>query len=91
MSKKGVGCPSGKYHFLKSDITKQKISKSMLGKNNWSIGGYTSKPIHQFDLNNNFIKTYPSVAEAMRQTNIQTINMCALGKIKKAGGFRWNY
>jgi hypothetical protein len=75
----------------RTEKTKQKISKSMLGKNNWSIGGYTSKPIHQFDLNNNFIKTYPSVAEAMRQTNIQTINMCALGKIKKAGGFRWNY
>lgn len=71
--------------------TKQKISESMLGKNTWSTGGHTSKPIHQFDLNNNLIKTYPSVAEATRQTNIQTINMCALNKIKKAGGFKWKY
>ena len=21
----------------------------------WSVGGYTSKPVHQFDLNNNYI------------------------------------
>jgi hypothetical protein len=91
MSKKGVGCPSNKHHFPKSDITKQKISKSMLGKNNWSVGGYTSKPVHQFDLNNNYIQTYPSVSEAQRQTGITNISTCALNKIKTAGGFKWKY
>jgi hypothetical protein len=75
----------------RTNETKNKISKSMMGKNIWSIGGYTSKSIKQFDLNNNYIKTYPSVAEAMRQTGFQTINMCALGKIKTSGGFKWEY
>ena len=91
MSKKGVGCPSNKHHFPKSDETKQKISKSMLGKNNWSVGGYTSKPIQQFDLNNNYIQVYPSVSEAQRQTGITNISTCALNKIKTAGGFKWKY
>jgi hypothetical protein len=63
----------------------------MLGKNNWSVGGYTSKPVHQFDLNNNYIQTYPSVSEAQRQTGITNISTCALNKIKTAGGFKWKY
>lgn len=91
MSEKGVGMPTDIYKFPKSKEAKQKISKSMIGKNTWSVGGYTSKPVHQFDLNNNYIKTYPSVSEAMRQTNIKTIFFCVLGKTKKSGGFIWKY
>jgi hypothetical protein len=75
----------------RTEETKKKISKSMLGKNIWSKGGYTSKQIYQFDKHNNYIKTYPSVAEAIRQTGFQTINMCALGKTKTSGGFIWKY
>jgi len=91
MSKKGVGCPPDQYHFTKSDITKQKISQSMIGKNTWSVGGHNSKIVYQYDLNNNLITSYPSVSEAMRQTNIKTIFFCVLGKTKKAGGFKWSY
>lgn len=91
MSEKGVGMPTNTYKFPKSEEIKQKISKSMIGKNTWSVGGYTSKSVHQYDLNNNYIKTYPSVSEAIRQTNIKTIFFCVIGKTKKAGGFIWKY
>ena len=76
---------------IRTEEVKQRISKSMIGKNTWSVGGHTSKPVHQFDLLNNYIQTYPSVSEAIRQTNIKTIFFCALNKTKKAGGFIWKY
>ena len=95
MSKKGVGCPSGKYNFIRSTETKQKISKSMIGKNTWTINHKNqtnkSKPVIQLDINNIYIKEYPSVSEAIRQTNIKTIFSCVLGKTKQAGGFKWKY
>lgn len=49
--------------------------------------------IGQYTLNNEFIKIYPSCAEAARSTglNRQAINNCALGKTKTSGGFVWKW
>lgn len=95
MSEKGVGCPSGKYNFIKSDITKQKISKSMIGKNTWTSSCKNqinkSKPVIQYNIDDIYIKEYLSVSEAIRQTNIKTIFLCVSGKTKQAGGFKWKY
>lgn len=50
-----------------------------------------SKPIIQYDLNNNFIKEYPSLSEAHRQTKIWGICKCVYGIYKQAGGYIWGY
>ena len=52
-----------------------------------------SKPVLQFDLSNNFIKEYPSVREAIRQTGITSIDKVCKKKQnrKQAGGFKWKY
>lgn len=53
-------------------------------------GGY---PIHQYDKDNNYIKTYATVNDAGRLLNLsaQSIRHCALGYINTVGGFIWSY
>jgi hypothetical protein len=48
------------------------------------------KPVNQYDLEGNFIATYPSTIEAHRQTGIYVSGACR-GKFKQAGGFIWKY
>lgn len=52
-----------------------------------------SKAVLQFDLDGNFIKEYPSMREAQRQTGIHAIDkVCAGAKYRKtAGGYIWRY
>lgn len=49
------------------------------------------KPVYQYDLNGNFIKSYPSMAEAARQLNIkkQNIYKCCHKEYKTANGYQW--
>lgn len=49
------------------------------------------KPVIQYDKNNNLIKVYSSVAEAHKETGINHISGCCLGKIKTARGYKWKY
>jgi hypothetical protein len=51
------------------------------------------RKINQKDLDNNVIKTWPSIKEASVALNINTsgINKCCRGKGKTAGGFKWEY
>lgn len=57
------------------------------------INGKKSKPVLQFDLNNNFIKEYPSTHQAERETgfNNGNISACCKGKQKTAYNFIWRY
>ena len=52
-----------------------------------------SKPVLQYTLEGEFIKEWPSQAEASRQTGIHygTISNCCVGRGKTAGGFIWRY
>ena len=52
-----------------------------------------SKPVAQYDKDMNFIKAYPSIKEAERQTGIinQKIVPCCQGKYKTGGGYIWQY
>lgn len=52
-----------------------------------------SKPVLQFDKQGNFIKEYPSMREAQRQTGIHAIDkVCAGAKYRHtAGGYIWRY
>jgi hypothetical protein len=91
LTKSSSGVHKGiKLNNKKGDV-KDRISKSMIGKNIWSKGGYTSKPVYQFDLNGNKINEYPSVHFAKRQTHITTIDNSVLGKTHTSGGFIWIY
>ena len=52
-----------------------------------------SRPVLQFDKDGNFIKEYPSMREAQRQTGIDAIDkVCNHYKYRKtAGGYVWEY
>ena len=50
----------------------------------------SAKEVSQYDLNLNFIKTYPSIAEAQRQTGINNISR-AIKNNSKAGSFYWKF
>ena len=52
-----------------------------------------SKPVKQYTLDMIFIKEYPSVSEASRQTGIRTSDICRCckGIYKQMGGYIWEY
>ena len=60
---------------------------------NQLINGKRSKPVLQFDLNNSFIKEYPSVMQAERELGFNNGNIvnCCKGKQKTAYGYKWKY
>lgn len=49
--------------------------------------------VHQYDLEGNYINSYPSAREASRQTNINqgSISKCCKGERKTAGGYIFKY
>lgn len=51
------------------------------------------KPINQYDLNNNFIATFPSSKEAGRQLHLDSssITKCCKGKLKTTGNYIFHY
>lgn len=57
------------------------------------INGKKSKPVLQFDLNDNFIKKYPSIRQVERETSFanQYTSACCNGKYKQAYGYIWKY
>lgn len=81
---------------------KRKISTALVGKQKSSIAKANMKanhvyhdlvPIIKCDLEGNEICTYPSIAEAYRDTGVQQthISRCARGKRPTAGGYKWIY
>lgn len=51
------------------------------------------KPVIQYDLDGNEIGRYSSLREASSKTgcNYKAMSLCALGKIKTSGGYKWKY
>jgi hypothetical protein len=51
------------------------------------------KEVNQYDLDGNFIKTYKTLYEAQRETNVtnQNIHKVCNGSRKTAGGYKWRY
>lgn len=89
--KKGLNSTYGGDGGEKSDETKVKISKSMMGKNDWSKGGYHTKIVLQYSLDGKLIKKWNNCKEAGLALNITTINQAASNKIKTSGGYIWIY
>lgn len=52
-----------------------------------------SKKVYQFDLSGDYIKEYPSVTKASKETSVSAgdISSCCLMKLKSAGGYIWTY
>lgn len=57
------------------------------------INGKCSKPVLQYDLNDNLVKEYPSIRQVERETGFanQNIINCCKGKLKQAYGYIWKY
>ena len=53
--------------------------------------GKPSKPIIQYDLNNNIVNEWESGRAARRKYPTLAIGACLSGKIKTSGGFVWKY
>ena len=69
-----------------SEETRKKIGEA----NKWN----KTKIVSCYTLDNVFLKTYPSVAEAARQLNVKSsslIAQCSRGKRKSAYGYKWKY
>ena len=60
---------------------------------NKQINGKHSKPVLQYDLNDNLVKEYPSIKQIERELGFanQHISKCCKGKLKQAYGFKWKY
>jgi hypothetical protein len=65
-------------HTPRSNSTKEKIGKS------------NSKPVLQFDKQENFIREWPSAIAVKKEIKIDP-QWCVLGKRKTAGGYKWKY
>lgn len=68
--------------------------KASRAKIDWKVKAEKQKKsINQYDLNNNFIKTWPSATEAAKKLNFDNadIGKCCRGKYKSAGGYVWKY
>ena len=55
--------------------------------------GKRSKIVLQFDLNDNYIKEYPSAHQVERDTGFDNSSICDCcnGKLKTAYGYKWKY
>lgn len=77
-----------------SEESKAKMSIDRSGDKHWNYGNYnnkTSKAILQFDLDFNFIKEWPSMAEIERclKYNSNNISRCCTNKLDTYKGFIW--
>ena len=87
-----VRCCNGKYKQSGGYIWRYERYANSTNKLN-KVNRGNLVPVCQFDLDGNYINTYPSAMETQRQTatNSSKINMCCRGKRNKAGGYIWRY
>lgn len=81
----------GKHH---SEETKEKIRQARLGsKQSLETIAKKSKPVNQYTLDGQYIKTWLGASEAMKELGIDksSIGRVCKGKKKTAGGFKWSY
>lgn len=96
----GISKPSNKGRII---TWGDKISKSLKGKpkpkgfsekiSKPKVKNFNNKIIHQFDINGNFIKEWPSAREVERELKIlsSAISSCLKKKTKTSGGYIWKY
>lgn len=86
--------PSGyEIHHINENRTDNRIENLELIKKEEHLKKHKSIPICQYTIDGRFIKEYPSLADAYRETGIYTTNIsrCCKGKLKVAYGYVWKY
>lgn len=85
-------------NFFKPVYNMAKIAGSRKGiKQNMSVEAINKMienkiiSVNQYDINNNFIANYKSMAEATRITGVSNIERVCKGQRKTAGGYIWKY
>jgi hypothetical protein len=93
---KAIGAPLVNEHSgnKKSEETKVRIGKALVGRNKTKPEGFGSanhKPVIQLTKEGKFIAEYKSQAEASKITGVRTqdISACTNSRQKSAGGFIW--
>jgi hypothetical protein len=73
------------------DVLGRKPAYGMLGKTGSLCKN--SKPVNQYDIDGNFIKTWPAQSEAARELGLYQTNIwhACKGHYKSCGGFKWAY
>lgn len=79
--------------WIRTQESKNQISKSKKGKTQPNISKALQKTLLQYDLQNTFIKEWASAKIAGQVLNLcpNSIRYCCRGKIKKSQGFIWKY
>jgi group I intron endonuclease len=69
------------------------VNECNIEKHRKAMAKATGRKVDQFDKDGNFIKTYFSIAEAARETNVKqgSIQFVLKGQYKTGGGFVWKY
>jgi hypothetical protein len=77
-------------YFYTEQLTPQQINESISKSHSWSRRG---KPVNQFDLNGNLIKTWPTISEASKGLGINPTNISIAVKkeTRSASGFKWKW
>ncbi|RAT10890.1 hypothetical protein A6E27_01545 [Bacillus cereus] len=78
------------WKFIKGDKADNKIDTNVNVK---AIEGSKAKAVNQFDKEGNHLKSYSSIREASKETNVvlsSIVENCK-GKRKSAGGYVWKY
>lgn len=81
----------GKHH---TEETIKKISELQKGQHRSPKTEFPKRKVNQYDLEGNFIRTWPSISEIQRELGFKTnssIIQCCKGKYKQSYGFKWQY
>lgn len=70
---------------------KDKMSKSLMGRDNSIVGQQLSKPVIMLDTNKNILNEYLSYSDALNKTKILHISEVCNGLRKSAGGYLWQW
>lgn len=87
---RGFRSTAGGYQWKKVELPCEQNSIAPIVEK--KVSGEARK-IKQFSLDGNYIRMYDSIADAVRQTGInsKSIRDAANGKQKQAGGYKWKY
>jgi hypothetical protein len=86
-AKRGKPCPEWQKRHL------SKLNKGKMPTNIDDIHKRNQKRVNQYDIDGNYIATYPSIRIAGRECNVSEngIGLCCRGHYKKAGGYVWRF
>lgn len=86
-AKRGKPCPEWQKEHL------SKINKGKMPTNLDDIHKRNMKPVNRYDLDGNYMDTFPSIRIAGKECGIPelSIGVCCRGRYKTAGGYIWKF